>query len=255
MYEYVSEICRMEEQMNPEFLHAEIVHLPESRTGNISMRPGFRTYEIPYLARSTKEKKYQLPVDDLMLQCKDGKTLYLRSKKLNRYIILHLSNAHNYSNNALPIYQFLANMQFAGKRKGIYFNWGAIEDSYDFLPRVVYKDLIFSLQTWHVLKERIQALVDTLYEDSFKKEMKLFVQNLELPEFVMLVDGDNELLIATRNRTSMEMLISTVKKRAGFILKEFLHSGDNSIKWAQGGYANQLILSFYNQDKLVDITQ
>lgn len=251
MQEYVSEICALEEQMNPEFLHAEIVHLPESRTGNILMRPEFRTYEIPYLGRSTKEKKFQLPVDDLVLQCKDGKTIYLRSKKLNRYIIPHLSNAHNYSNNALPIYQFLGNMQFAGKRKGISFSWGAFEDSYDFLPRVIYKDIIFSLQTWHVVKERIQALVDTLYNDSFEKEMKLFVQNLELPEFVMLVDGDNELLIATRKRASMEMLISTVKKRTSFILKEFLHSRDNSIKGAQGGYANQLILSFYNQDKLV----
>lgn len=255
MHKYVSEICRMEEQMNPDFLHAEIVHLPESRTGNILMRPDFRTYEIPYLARSTKEKKYQLPVDDLMIQCKDGKTMMLRSKKLNRYITPHLSNAHNYSNNALPIYQFLANMQFSGKRKGMYFNWGAIEHNYDFLPRVIYKDLIFSLQTWHVLKERIQSLVDTLYKDSFEKEMKLFVQNLELPEFVMLVDGDNELLIATRNRSSMEMLISTVKKRSSFILKEFLHSPDNSIKGEQGAYANQIILSFYNQDKLVYTTQ
>lgn len=250
MHKYVSEICSLEEQMNPEFLHAEIVHLPESRTGNILMRPAFRTYEIPYLAGSTKEKKYQLPVDDLMIQCKDGKTMMLRSKKLNRYIIPHLSNAHNYSSNALPIYQFLANMQFAGKRKGIYFNWGALEDIYDFLPRVMYKDIIFSLQTWNVRKEHIQDMVDALYTDSFKTAMMAFVKNLELPKYVMLVDGDNELLIATKNMTSMEMLISTVRKRTGFILKEFLHNPDNMITSSQGGYANQLILSFYNQDKL-----
>jgi hypothetical protein len=138
-------------------------------------------------------------------------------------------------------------MQFTGKRNGIYFNWGSYQYDFDFLPRVVYKSIIFSPKTWNIRKVSIKPLIETLNKDAFKSEMNTWVHKLQLPEYVVLVDGDNELLITTRNVSSMEMLINTIKRLARFVLKEFLHSENTLVQSKNGNYVNQIILSFYNE--------
>jgi len=46
---YVKQITRKEKDLQSDSVTAEIVHLPESRIGNIVFRPTIRNYEIPYL--------------------------------------------------------------------------------------------------------------------------------------------------------------------------------------------------------------
>jgi len=48
------EIAKMEKAQNPNIIFAEIIHLPESRTGNVLLHQIFREYEIPYLAKSSQ---------------------------------------------------------------------------------------------------------------------------------------------------------------------------------------------------------
>ena len=55
------EITRKEEELNPDCILAEVLHLPQARIGNIIRRPSLRHYEIPFLAKSLlpKKDKYQ----------------------------------------------------------------------------------------------------------------------------------------------------------------------------------------------------
>lgn len=51
IYQFTKEITEREHLDNEDKIIAEIVHLPESRTGNILLRPNLRKYEIPFLAK------------------------------------------------------------------------------------------------------------------------------------------------------------------------------------------------------------
>ena len=251
--DYTQSIIDTEAQINKDKILAEIVHLPESRVGNILMRPAFRKYEIPYLAKSILDTDQQLTLDDLMISVKNNRTIFLRSKRENKEVIPHLTNAHNYSANSLPIYHFLSDMQTQGLRGGVYFNAGPFENEYEFIPRITYENIILKEASWNIKKAAIEPLLKVMNDNAkFKKELKSFVDSRKIPNYVMLKDGDNELLVNFNNLTSAKMLLDTVKKRGQFKITEFLFDKDSIVKSKEGYYTNQLVISFYNENKLTD---
>lgn len=252
LLKYVEDIVNKEAQMNEDKLLAEIVHLPESRTGNILMRPSLRDYEIPYLAKSTLNTDHQLPLDDLQVKVQGRNRVVLSSKKHNKEVIPHLTNAHNYSHNSLPVYHFLCDMQMQGKRPAINIHWGVLANEFSFLPRIEFENLILQEATWNVniatLKEMLEVVND---DEKLAEETRKFVETEKLPQFVLLTDGDNKLLINFQNISSVRMLLNTVKKRPNFKLTEFLFGEDGFIKDENGEYySNQVVVSFYNQARL-----
>ena len=246
MLSHVEHIVEIEKQCNPDVILAEIVHLPEARVGNILMRPSFREYEIPYLAKSNVSPERQLPLEDLMISIRQGR-VYLRSKKYNKEVIPYLSNAHNYSNGALPIYQFLANLQGQGKRRGLYFGWGSYASHSVFLPRVIYKDVIISVKTWHFKTKQIEELKKAIIDQEL---LALFMNTYKLPQYILLVQGDNELLINLHNHTSLNMLLSIIGKKSESTFKEFLHLNNGIVTNGEETYTNQFVFSFYNESKV-----
>ena len=247
---FVREITQKEGEMNPNVIMAEIIHLPESRVGNVLIRPVLRDYEIPYLAKAAVPEEYQLKPQDLLVSVK-GNRVVLRSKRLNKEVIPRLTNAHNYSYNALPFYHFLADMQTQNLRSGVGFSWGALSNEYPFLPRVTYKNVIFSPATWNVRNDDIADLLKIKDGHQLLLAVRQWREKNNMPAYVLLTDSDNKLFINLENSVCIETLFSVTKNRGGFQLTEFLYDTQHSIvKGPEGVFTNEFVFSFYNAGKL-----
>lgn len=242
IHEIIKNITAHEQEISKDKILAEIVHLPESRIGNILLRPVLREYEIPYLGKSALPAEQQILLQDILVSVQNDKII-LRSQKLNKEIIPRLSTAHNYSFNALPVYQFLCDLQtqyFA--KSGLGFSWGSITGSHKFLPRAEYKNVILERAKWQLKKEEASVLLDEK-NTNYKEELIAWRKELRMPDLVVLADGDNELLINFNDEQSVKMLVSSIRKRDRFVLEEFLFESEHLfIKDKQGkGYVNECI--------------
>ncbi len=247
----VQHIANLEQDMNHDKLLTEIIHLPESRTGNIIRRATIRNYEIPYLGKSNLPKEQQIFIDDILISIKRNK-IVLRSKVNNTEIFPKLTNAHNYSGqNSLPIYHFLCDLQQQDLRSSIGFYWGGMMEKNTFLPRVEYKEFIFSKARWKITTKSINSLLESIDNNQNNvAEVVKWRSKLQIPQYVQLIDNDNTLLINLENMPSVKMLFSIVKNRTQFILEEFLFTEESILKSQKKNYSNQFVFSFYNEEKL-----
>jgi hypothetical protein len=241
LMDHVDHNIGVEENNNEDVILAEIIHLPEARTGNILQRPHLRGYEIPYLGKSSLPAEFQIPIDDLLVSV-ESETVILRSKKLNKRILPRMGNAHNYSNSSLPIYQFLCELQSDNKRSWIGFQWNSIHKAQTFLPRVTYQTMIISKARWNIETSVFKKLIK---QENGQNSLSSWQSSLQLPDQVELVEGDNKLLINFKNNTSVNMLLHTVKNSKLFILEEFLFDEQGIVKDDKGNsYCNQFVISF-----------
>ena len=246
-------ISHHEQQQVGDCILAEIVHLPESRIGNILSRPIFREYEIPYLAKASVDKKFQIEASDLFLSLKGDKIL-LWSKRLNKQIIPRLSNAHNFSVNALPIYHFLCDLQVQYYTKPyLFFNWGALANRYNFLPRVEYKNVVLSPARWQLNKSHFEILLKSKSEEEIEKLFYEFKAKYKLPDVFFISDGDNELLIDTKQPIAIVVFIDILKNRKNIILEEFLFDTNNSLVKDTNGnvFTNECIVVLLNENNKI----
>ena len=235
----VCDITKKEQENNPAVIYAEIIHLPESRTGNILLHPPFRDYEIPYLAKSSLPADSQVTVQDIWVSVKNNR-IVLRSARLNREIIPRLSTAHNFSYNALPVYQFLCDLQHQGARKGFAFNWGSLRMQHVYLPRVVYKNVVLSLASWSFQKKHLEPLTTKTGALLFGGAQQFRAQ-WQLPRYVVWSEGDNALLVDFDNPLMVEAWAEAVKNKSRILLQEFLYNNGVITDGAGNAYSNQLV--------------
>lgn len=219
---------------------AEILHLPENRTGNILLRPSLENYEIAYLSGGKKSK--QINVNDLYLHIKDNE-LILTSKSLKKMIIPRLSNAHNYSYNSLPVYHFLCDYQLLNVKGNLSFGWGSLSQVLDFFPRVQIGEVIVSPMKWIVEKENFKNILNN--EKSFTD----WREENQLPDIFVLSESDNELIIDSSSDLSSKMFIEEIKNKDKIVLKEYLFNTDNLFCRDENGkgYTNEFIATLMNK--------
>lgn len=236
----IHEICNRQATFAPDKILAEIIHLPEARTGNILRRIQMREFEIPYLGKSLLPEENQITVDDLYLSIVNER-LVLRSKLHNKEVIPYLTNAHNYSVNSLPLYHFLCDFNKQGIRPELYFDWGALAMIYNFFPRIEYGNIILSKARWKISSEEARKLL-LLIENSVKDvtiyEVEKWRKRRKIPQWVQWIKSDLAIIINFKNLDLVTLFANSIKNEAEILIEEFLsNEGEN--------FSNQFIFPLY----------
>lgn len=243
----INDITQQEEQNNKDVILAEILHMPESRTGNVLQHRACRNYEIPYLAKSSVDTNFRIDISDLWVSVVNDR-IVLRSKRLNKEIIPRLSNAHNFSMTALPVYHFLCQLQTQNVRQGASFSFGAAENYFRFLPRVEYKKCIVHPATWLLDKKDIERLTEVAENDQ-ASAFSIFNVGWNLPRYFVLADGDNELLVDSNNSLLLQSFIRLIKNRQSVRLTEYLGGESKGIADEHGRKYNAQFVALLVKDK------
>ena len=162
-----------------------------------------------------------------------------------------MSNAHNYSGqNPMPVYHFLYDMQHQNGRVGFGFGWNETAQQMNYLPRVVYKNCILSQARWTIREKETKMYAEIKDDSELLLKVKEWQQGRNIPDTVLLADGDNELYVDLNHLLSIRAWLSVVKKRPSFILEEFLFHPESAVVHGQEGvYTNEFIFAFYKDKK------
>lgn len=237
----VNEISEKEDTMDPVKIGAELVHVPEGRLANILTKPNLRRYEIPIL--SPPHKKNSILLDDLSIFLRDG-NLILMSDKLNKEIVPHLSNAHNFESSTLPVYMFLCDLQGQNTNNNLSPDLSFLGNIFPFIPRIIYQGIIISPARWQFENEFLSNLFEVNpVPEKLIMEMRKVRKKLKIPKLVSLIQGENEILVNLENIDCLKYFIQLIGNQSTIILHEFLfdsyHYRNGTLK-----HANEIIVTY-----------
>lgn len=239
--ECVAKSLLAEEEQYADAILAEIVHLQEARTGNITTRPTLRKYEIPYLVRASVEAGFEIPLDDLVVSVNRENQVVLRSVRHNKQVIPRLSTAHDFSN-GLTVYKFLCDLQFERTVVNVTWHWSVLEKQ-RFLPRVRYRNVIVSRATWRLAAEahpQLKSEGEDLY--AFFRDLR---ERMRMPRYVCIAEKDNEIVVDFENGYCLDVLRDELVRHGSVKLKEYLQvPGQCFLGEGSHQYANELIIPF-----------
>ncbi|MCG8458628.1 MAG: lantibiotic dehydratase, partial [Holophagales bacterium] len=239
----VEAYLRQEELRDPEAIFAEVVHLPQGRTGNVLLRPLLRSHEIPFLGRSGAPRDKQIPITDLEVSVEGGRVV-LRSASLGRRIVPRLTSAHNYTHGAIGLYRFLGLLQQQGFQGGLSWRWGAL-DCAPFLPRIRRGRLVLDRARWRVLAPEIRDLTSPESDAERYGAVARWRRERGLPRLVALVDGDNELAVDLDNALSVDTFLAVIRKRNELMLTElFPPPGELCAEGPEGRFTHELVIPY-----------
>jgi hypothetical protein len=102
---------------------------------------------------------------------------------------------------------------------GISFNITNLLKIFNHLPRISYKSVILSLETWVIDSSLITpSILESL------QEFKLYLSSRGIPKFITYSIGDNVLVLSIDNIGCLEILIREIKKHNKIQLKEYLYT-------------------------------
>ncbi|MDJ1470245.1 lantibiotic dehydratase [Xanthocytophaga flava] len=235
--ESIKKILLEEEETNSEAVFAEIVHINQARVGNISKRPILRKYEIPILTQPGVDQNHTISLDDLLIMVRNNRVI-LWSRSLNKQVIPRLSTAHNYTILALPIYHFLCDLQYQDTIKNLEWNWGVLSQV-PFLPRVQFGTIVLSKARWHFSEASLNQFAQTLESG----DLVAFQQQYNLPRWITVIEGDNQIPIDLHNQLSCQVLEGFIKLEKTLTVEECLTNQENVwIKGAKGSFTNEFII-------------
>ncbi|RAJ87406.1 thiopeptide-type bacteriocin biosynthesis protein [Chitinophaga dinghuensis] len=235
----MEKVAALEKNLFPDAIFAEIIHLPEGRTGNVLLRPKLFDYEIPFLGNASVDKEFQIPVSDLYVKVVNNRVV-LFSQSLNKEVKPRLTSAHNY-NNSLPIYKFLGDLQHQDYDMALMWDWNILQEQH-FLPRVRFKEIILSRARWNLSAtdfQRRESQGDTV-------ALQEMLHQYQVPNQVLMVETDNELFLDLTCSMAQELLLQHLKKGDVILYESLMEDEQLFIRNNKGYFCNEVIFPLYN---------
>ena len=236
----VRAVLVQEEANDSAAIFAEVVHLPEERSGNVLSRPILRSYEIPYLGRSGAPAERQIAIQDLFVTVRNRK-IVVASRSLGRRIIPRLSTAHNYNRaSLLPVYRFLCDLQNEDGSFVPSFSWGPLERR-EYLPRVRLGRTILRPAQWRLSAQELKKISRSDRFESFA-ELRRLKLGRRLPRWVLLVEGDSTLPVDLDNPLSVDSFIHVSKRSSEIHLAELSVPESAAVSGPEGTFQHELVI-------------
>lgn len=239
----VTELLTKEEQLSPDVIFAEVVHMPDGRPGNVIARPKLRRYEIVFMADTDIADEYKIHISDLYVWIEDEQ-VKLWSKRLKKQVIPRLSSAHNFTTRSLSIYKFLCTMQYQTSFAPSFSTPSSFKHSH-FTPRIMLDNLVLHEKTWRIPRTELLDLFDNTQKELSLKRLK---QKYHVDDFVCFHNADNVLHLDLKNELMVETLSTETKNLEYVELKEALITQyDSALETREGkSIANEVIIPFWN---------
>lgn len=193
---------------------AEVMHLPNTRSGNILMRHVQRDAELSILSKTT-EGMPTIAVNDLYVSVKRNRVV-LRSKRENKEVIPYLTSAQNFHYDSLPLYHFLCDLQDQDHHNDYSIDFGgfAIRDVEN-VPRISYgSDIVLRKASW--------LLKNSAYKNRF--ELLEDLKNRAVPRFVYItVFGEDKMIIDLQNTNTAKVLFDELLKQKTLRITECIY--------------------------------
>lgn len=222
-------------------IYAEIVHLPQTRTGNILTRTLSRNYEIIYLCKSASPESHQISIEDILISIKNNK-IVLRSRKLNKEIIPRNTTAHNYASGSLPIYHFLSDVQCEYHRPSVYFNFNAFANL-NYTPRVVHNNIILRKAKWIFTNQHINELKSIIKAKNISY-ITQWKDKYSLPTYCLIGEHDNLIPINLSNLTCLHLFFDKLKVEKKVVVTEFISPAEIVTDNEQNLYTNEFVFTY-----------
>lgn len=202
---------------------AEVSFVPDLNVSNVLGHAHIFDYYIPILGVPQENSK-SIPIDlsDLYLYLDADGQLVLWSKKLNSEVQPILTNSHNYLRSDLNIYKLLSGLKGQSEVGYIGFSIGSLGEMYKHVPRFEYDNIVLFEERWFLEKEDFKSLKNCKQVDELHKEVLNFRNLYNIPQNIILVQGDNELLVDFRDEFSIRSFVKEANRSSRVELKEFL---------------------------------
>jgi len=236
----IQDICAKEMALNNEFIFAEIAFSPNDKASNINQRGDFYPYEIPVLTHSCKQENKVIKLNDLYISVQED-TIFLRSARLNKYIIPRLSSAYNYQRCTISVFRFLCDLQYQGTKSNLSFSLRTLFPGMDYYPRLEMDGVVISPATWMLNEEQIKEITQLGVA---------FINELNLPGLFSLQEGDHFLVFNKEKEEDLAVFIQCIKNQRKVILTEFVLADKPLLTNSDGDCFNsQLVACVTRQSK------
>lgn len=228
-----------EEAAEPGKILAEIVHLPEGRTGNILQRKVTLRHEIPLMARASSDQDHIIRLADLLVRVEHDRVRLLH-RKSGKEIIPVLHNAHHFETGQWPLYEFLV---WCGKQDRDHAWYASVYqgNKQGKVPGVRYRNLLLRPPRWYV----------SLPPDIRRKGRKADPHRLAdwalkqgLPEQVVLVTGDRHLYVDWSKPTLVISFATVARSLRELVFEPFRYAKGSLVNGSDGDYANEVVICY-----------